>query len=203
MTRVGIIGYGLAGEVFHAPLVDAVEGLEVAAIVTRDPDRQRRAAAAYPEASVVADVEELWPLAEAVVVASSNRSHVPLGLAAVERGLPVVVDKPLAPSLAEAERLVAAAEGRGVLLTVFQNRRWDGDFLTLQKRLDFVGSPIRLESRFERSSPSRRAAGASLATRRGRRAAVGPRSPSDRPGALAARPDPARVRRARPQAARR
>lgn len=153
MTRVGIIGYGLAGEVFHAPLVDAVEGLEVAAIVTRDPDRQRRAAAAYPEARVVPDVEELWSLAEVVVVASSNRSHVPLALAAVERGLPVVVDKPLSPSLSEAERLVAAAEERGVLLTVFQNRRLDDDFLTVRRLIDGIGTPLRLESRFERFEP--------------------------------------------------
>jgi len=153
MTRVGIIGYGLAGEVFHAPLVDAVDGLEVAAIVTGDADRQRRAAAAYPEAKVVPAADELWPLVELVVVASSNRSHVPLAMAALENGLPVVVDKPLAPTREEAERLVAAAEERGVLLTVFQNRRWDDDFLTVRRLLDSIGLPLRLESRFDRWQP--------------------------------------------------
>jgi scyllo-inositol 2-dehydrogenase (NADP+) len=153
MTRVGIIGFGLAGEVFHAPLVDWVDGLEVAAVVTSDPERSARAAAGYPAAQVVATADELWPLVDAVVVATPNRSHVPLGLAAVERGLPVVIDKPIAPYLADAKRLVEAAEGKGVLLTVFQNRRWDGDFLTARRLLDRVGAVGRFESRYERWRP--------------------------------------------------
>jgi predicted dehydrogenase len=153
MTRVGIIGFGLSGEVFHAPLVDSVDGLEVAAVVTSDAERSTRAAAAYPAAQVVATADELWPLVDAVVVATPNRSHVPLGLAAVERGLPVVIDKPIAASLADAERLVDAAEARGVLLTVFQNRRWDGDFLTARRLLDRVGAVRRFESRYERWRP--------------------------------------------------
>jgi predicted dehydrogenase len=153
MARVGIIGYGLAGEVFHAPLVDSVDGLEVAAVVTSDAERARRAAAAYPGVQVVARADELWPLVEAVVVAAPNRAHVPLGLAAIERGLPVVMDKPIAPSLADAERLVAAAEATGVLLSVFQNRRWDGDFLTVRRLIERVGEVRRFESRYERWRP--------------------------------------------------
>jgi scyllo-inositol 2-dehydrogenase (NADP+) len=153
--RAGIAGYGLAGEVFHAPLVAAVEGLTVAGIVTRDPERQARARAAYPEAAVVAGVDELWGRIDLLVVAASNRAHVPLALAAIERGVPVVVDKPLAVSAAHAEQVVAAAEAAGVPLTVFQNRRWDGDFLTVRRLLaeGRLGEVGRFESRFERFRP--------------------------------------------------
>ena len=100
---------------------------------------------------MVASVDELWDAVDLVVVATPNRTHVPLALAALERGLPVVVDKPIAPSTAEAERLLAA----GGRVTVFQNRRLDGDFLTVRRlmREGVLGEPTRLESRFERFRP--------------------------------------------------
>src|SRR6059036_185726 len=150
-VRVGIAGFGIAGEVFHAPLVDAVEGLEVAGIVTSSPERQERARAAYPGAVVVADLDALWEQIDVLVVAAPNRAHVPLALAALERELAVVVDKPLAPSAAEAERLLAA----GGALTVFQSRRWDGDFLTVRRLVEegALGDVVRFESRFERFRP--------------------------------------------------
>lgn len=153
--RAGIAGYGLAGEVFHAPLIDAAEGMTVAGVVTTDPERQQRARDRFPNARVVADIDELWEGIDVLVVATPNRAHVPLGLQAVERGLPVVVDKPLAPSAEDAERLVVAAEDAGVGLTVFQNRRFDGDFLTLRALLDRgeLGTVTRFESRFERYRP--------------------------------------------------
>jgi predicted dehydrogenase len=153
--RAGIAGYGLAGEVFHAPLLDAVEGIEVAGVVTTNPQRQERARAAFPDARVVADVEELWDGIDLLVVAAPNRAHLPLSLAAVERGVPVVVDKPLASSADDAERLIDAAERAGVPLTVFQNRRLDGDFLTLRGLLERaeLGQVTRFESRFERFLP--------------------------------------------------
>lgn len=144
------MGFGLAGRVFHAPLVEAVDGLQLAAIVTSDRVRQERARAAHPGARVLASVDELWAGIDLVVVATPNRTHVPLALAALERGLPVVVDKPLAPSAAEAERLLAA----GDRLTVFQNRRFDGDFLTVARLVhEGVGEVTRFESRFERFEP--------------------------------------------------
>jgi predicted dehydrogenase len=149
---VGIVGYGLAGEVFHAPLVEAVDGLRVAAVVTSSPERQARARAAHPDADVVAGVDELWERGlDAVVVAAPNRAHVPVALEAVERDLAVVVDKPLAPTVEEAERLIAA----GGALTVFQNRRWDGDFLTVRRLAEdgTLGDVARFESRFERFRP--------------------------------------------------
>jgi predicted dehydrogenase len=152
--RAGIVGFGLAGEVFHAPLIDSVEGISVAGIVTRDSGRAERAAGAYPGAAVVPDVAELWDRIDVVVIATSNSAHVPLALEAIERRVPVVVDKPLAVSAADAERVVVAAAGAEVPLTVFQNRRWDGDFLTLQRLLPQLGAVTRFESRFERFRPA-------------------------------------------------
>jgi scyllo-inositol 2-dehydrogenase (NADP+) len=153
--RAGLVGFGLAGQVFHGPLIDSVEGLEVAGIVTRDPERAARAAAAYPGAEVVDSVDSLWGRIDLLVIATSNSAHVPLALAALEHGVPVVVDKPLAVSAADAQSVVDAAEAAGVGLTVFQNRRWDGDFLTLRRLLSEgrLGDVTRFESRFERFRP--------------------------------------------------
>ncbi len=157
--RVGIIGYGLAGAVFHAPLVASTPGMTVAAIVTGNPERQAQARRDYPAATVYATAEAMFAdpaQLDLVVVATPNSSHVPLGLTALEAGLPVVIDKPFAPSSSDAERLVAAAERAGKLLTVFQNRRWDNDFLTIRQLIagDLLGHVIRLESRFERFRPT-------------------------------------------------
>jgi predicted dehydrogenase len=149
VIRVGIAGYGLAGEVFHAPLVTAVDGLEVAGIVTSDAERAARARAAFPDAAVVGVVDALWDGIDLLVVAAPNRAHVDLALAAIERDIAVVVDKPLAPTADGAERLLEA----GGQLTVFQNRRWDGDFLTLRRVLPELGTVVRMESRFERFRP--------------------------------------------------
>lgn len=157
--RVGLIGYGLAGSVFHAPLIAATPGLRLAMVVTADPERARQARDAHPGVEVVASAERVWERAdelELVVVASPNRTHVPLARAAIEAGLAGVVDKPLAASAADARALVDEARARGVLLTVFQNRRWDGDFLTLRRLLaeGALGDVYRFESRFERWRPT-------------------------------------------------
>ena len=157
--RVGLIGYGLAGAVFHAPLISAIGGLEVASVVTSNPDRRARAEADLPGVRVLDDAEALWEQAgehDLVVVASPNRTHVPLARAAIEAGLAVVVDKPLAPTAADGRALVEAASAAGVPLTVFHNRRWDGDMLTVRRLLgeDAVGAVTRFESRFERWRPS-------------------------------------------------
>src|SRR5213592_1381059 len=134
--RVAVIGFGLSGSVFHAPLVSSVAGMEVAAIVTSNPRRREHAHRDYPDARVLSTADELWrhpSRYDLVVVASPNRSHVPLGLAAMNAGLPVVIDKPLAASVADAEKLIEASKKTGKLLTVFQNRRWDNDFLTVRQ----------------------------------------------------------------------
>ncbi|MFF2201853.1 Gfo/Idh/MocA family oxidoreductase [Streptomyces sp. NPDC058145] len=156
--RVGLIGYGLAGSVFHAPLIAATEGLTLDTVVTSNPERQEQARAEFPDVRVAGTPEELFGRAgelDLIVIASPNKTHVPLATAALKAGLPVVVDKPVAGTAAEARELAALAEERGLLLSVFQNRRWDNDFLTLRALLEKgeLGDVWRFESRFERWRP--------------------------------------------------
>ncbi|MEU5443294.1 Gfo/Idh/MocA family protein [Streptomyces griseofuscus] len=156
--RVGLVGYGLAGSVFHAPLITATEGLVLDTVVTSNPERQQQARDAFPDVTLAATPEELFARADELdllVIASPNKTHVPLATAALEAGLPVVVDKPVAGTAAEARALAALAEDRGLLLSVFQNRRWDNDFLTLRALLEdgALGDVRRFESRFERWRP--------------------------------------------------
>ncbi|GGT91385.1 MULTISPECIES: Gfo/Idh/MocA family protein [Streptomyces] len=156
--RVGLVGYGLAGSVFHAPLISATEGLALDTVTTGNPERQAQARAAYPGVRVAESPEELWARADEldlIVVASPNKTHVPVATAALEAGLPVVVDKPVAGTAAEARALAALAEERGLLLSVFQNRRWDNDFRTLRALVadGSLGDVQRFESRFERWRP--------------------------------------------------
>ena len=153
--RVAVIGYGLAGSVFHAPLVDATPGMDVAGIVTSNDERRAQAARDFPNAAVLARALDVWADASAydlAVVATANRSHTPLALAALGAGLPVVVDKPMAATVDDARAMIAASRAAGLLLTVFHNRRWDADFLTVRRVVDegVIGRPFRLESRFER-----------------------------------------------------
>jgi scyllo-inositol 2-dehydrogenase (NADP+) len=157
-VRTAVIGYGLAGSVFHAPLVAATEGLALTAIVTGDPDRAGAARQRYPQVRVVASVEALLARSadlDLIVVASPNASHVPVALAAIDAGLAVVIDKPVAATMAGAITLRDAAAGAGVLLSVFHNRRWDGDALTLRDLLadGALGTVHRFESRYERWRP--------------------------------------------------
>ena len=151
---VGMVGYGLAGRLFHAPYIDVVDGLRLAVIATSDPDRQARAAAEHPAARVVATVDELLDSGdvEMVVVATPNRFHVPIGIRALDAGRHVVVDKPIAMDLPEAETLLNAASRSGRILSPYQNRRWDGDFQTLTALLEdgALGAIDSLEARFER-----------------------------------------------------
>ncbi|MFJ7296843.1 Gfo/Idh/MocA family oxidoreductase [Streptomyces collinus] len=156
--RVGLVGYGLAGSVFHAPLIAATEGLALDTVVTSNPERQQQARAEFPDVRLAATPDELFARAselDLIVVASPNKTHVPLATTALKAGLPVVVDKPVAGTAAEARELAALAEERELLLSVFQNRRWDNDFLTLRKLLNEgeLGDVWRFESRFERWRP--------------------------------------------------
>jgi scyllo-inositol 2-dehydrogenase (NADP+) len=149
---VGIAGFGLAGQVFHAPLVAAADGLSLAKVMTRSPERAAQAHQFGDDVAIVETVEELVDGMDVVVVATPNSSHVEVGLAALEAGAHVVVDKPIAVTAADAQRLVDAGSGR---VTVFQNRRWDGDFLTVRRLIGegTLGELIRFESRFERFRP--------------------------------------------------
>src|ERR1039458_2613694 len=123
--KVGVIGYGLAGREFHAPLIDATPGLDVAPIVPSDPVPTSQARRDFPDAQVSGEVDAVLAGAgrvDVVVVAPSNESHIPLGLRAVESGLPVVVDKPLAATVADGRRLVERAQEAGGPATGLQNR---------------------------------------------------------------------------------
>jgi predicted dehydrogenase len=155
--RVGIIGYGLAGRVFHGRLLAATEGARVVAVVTRNPGRQAEARADFPDIALFDNAEQMImavPL-DLAVVANVNAAHAPTALACLEAGVAVVVDKPLAPTADEGARLVAAAAQTGAALTVFQNRRWDSDQLTLRRLVaeGRLGRVLRYESRFERWRP--------------------------------------------------
>ncbi|WP_433204492.1 Gfo/Idh/MocA family protein [Nocardia sp. CA-107356] len=156
--QVAIVGYGLAGSVFHAPLIAAQPRMRVAAVVTGSAERAEQARREHPGVRVVASADALFAdIAgiDLVVVATPNRTHAPLAGRALDVGLPVVVDKPFAVSVAEGEDLIARAERAGVALSVFQNRRWDGDFLTVRRLIDDgrLGEVRRFESRFERWRP--------------------------------------------------
>ncbi len=160
--RVGIIGYGLAGSVFHAPLVASTPGMRVAAISVGDPAHTAQARRDFPKATIYPTAQALLAAADTldlVVVAAPNNAHSSLGIAALEAGLPVVIDKPFAPSAAEAQQVIAAAQRTGNLLSVFQNRRWDNDFLTVRRLLQgqTLGRIARFESRFERFRPTPKA----------------------------------------------
>ena len=150
----------MAGATLHAPLIEATEGMNVAGVVTGDPGRRAKAIADLPDAAVLPNADQLWKRADRydlAVVAAPNRAHVPVGLAALEAGLPVVIDKPLAATSADGQRLEAAARQRKLMLTVFHNRRWDGDMLTVQRLLaeGALGDVLRFESRFDRWRPQR------------------------------------------------
>lgn len=166
--RVGLVGYGLAGSAFHAPLIATTPGLRLDAVVTANPERRANLRRDHPDARAVDTPEQLLADPEAldlVVIASPNRTHVPLARAAVRAGLATVVDKPLAATAASALELCEYAESRGVLLSVFQNRRWDGDFLTARHLVESgaLGRVHRFESRFERFRPKPKAGWRELA----------------------------------------
>jgi len=151
---IGMVGYGLAGRLFHAPYISVVDGLRIRAIATSDPGRRAQALSDHPDAEVVGSVDALLarPDVEVVVVVTPNRSHAPIATQALGAARHVIVDKPIAMSVPEAERLIDAADRAGRLLSVYQNRRWDGDFQTVRSVIDSgaLGAIDSLEARFER-----------------------------------------------------
>jgi predicted dehydrogenase len=156
--RTAVVGYGLAGSVFHAPLIAANGDYSLDIIATSDAGRQAAATGTFPRVKTVPDASAVLDLADdldLVVLGTPPATHYPLAKAAMEAGLDVVVDKPFAVTSAQGQELIQLAGELGRVLTVFQNRRWDGDYLTLRKLLavDAVGTVTRFESRFERWSP--------------------------------------------------
>lgn len=156
--RVAVIGYGLGGSVFHAPLIAATPGLRLTTVVTGNEARAEQARRDHPGVEVVGSADDLWERADEldlVAISSPNRTHAPLAHAALEAGVGAVVDKPFAATSAEGRAVAELAKERGLVLSVYQNRRWDGDFLTLRKLLaeGEIGEVYRFESRFARWRP--------------------------------------------------
>lgn len=153
-VNVALIGYGFAGRIFHAPLIEAARGLHLHTVVSGRPEAVH---ADLPGVRVVPDLEAALadPAIGLVVIATPNTTHAPLATLAIEAGRAVVVDKPFTVTLDEARGLIALAEARGVLLSVFHNRRWDSDFLTLKQLIadDALGPVRRLESHYDRFRP--------------------------------------------------
>jgi scyllo-inositol 2-dehydrogenase (NADP+) len=154
--RVGLIGYGLAGEVFHAPLISAEPAMRLAVIATSRAEAAARTGAAVAP-SPEAVIEN--PDVDLVVIAAPNEAHAPLAERALEAGKHVVVEKPFTVAAADADRLCVRARRSGLVLTVFHNRRFDGDFLTVKELLASgrLGRLYAFESRFDRFRPEPRA----------------------------------------------
>lgn len=154
--RIGLVGYGKGGRYFHAPLIASLPGATFVGVVTRSPERRRELTQDHPKVAAFDTLVELVASGiDAVVISTPLASRRALILEAIELGVAVVSDKPFASDAAQARELVQAAEEKGVLLSVYQNRRWDSDFLTVRKLIDngVLGEISRFESRVERYSP--------------------------------------------------
>jgi predicted dehydrogenase len=152
--RTAVVGFGISGKVFHAPLIAADPGYSLDVIVTADPARAAEAGRLYPQARVVPTPEDLFALSgdlDLIILGTPPLTHFDLASAAMAQGLHVVVDKPFVTTSSQGEGLISRAAEAGVQLTVFQNRRWDADFLTLKKLLreGALGEVRSFESRFE------------------------------------------------------
>ncbi len=154
IAQVGLIGYGLAGSVFHAPLIQHTPGLALHSIVSSQRERLLRS---FTDVHIHADVAPLLadPAVDAVVIATPNEQHAPLALAALRAGKHVLVDKPFALSTAEAVAVVDAARDAERVVCVFQNRRCDADFLSLRSVLasGTLGRVAECHSHFDRFRP--------------------------------------------------
>ena len=156
--RVGLVGFGLGGASFHAPLIAATPGLTLASVVTANPERAAQARRDYPNVHVAADPDWLWRHAkdhDLAVISTPNRSHVPLALAALDAGIPVVIDKPFAATAAEARRVLETGQARNLPVSAYHIRRWDSECLTLKDLIanGALGKVLRFESRLERWRP--------------------------------------------------
>jgi scyllo-inositol 2-dehydrogenase (NADP+) len=154
MIEVGLVGFGLAGRAFHAPVIRAVPGLHLAAILQRSGNE---AAEKYPDVRIVRGLDELLAMKEIrlVVIATPNDTHYAFARQCLEAGRDVLVDKPFTTTLEEATSLVQLAKETGRLLTVYQNRRYDGDFQAIRQLVaeGTLGRIVRFETAYDRFRP--------------------------------------------------
>lgn len=155
--RIGLVGFGQGGRFFHAPLIASLPGVTFAGVVTRSAERRQLLANDYP---AVRPFDSLAQLAEAgvdlLVISTSLHGRSDVVMQAIELGIAVVSDKPFAADTVQGQQLMDAAQRQNVLLSVYQNRRWDSDFLTVRKLIDAgaLGTVTRLESFIERYAPA-------------------------------------------------
>jgi predicted dehydrogenase len=154
VIRVGLIGFGVGGQIFHAPILTTVNGLELVKIRATKPEQVAVVKAKYPGAAVVTTSEEIFDDAniDLVVITTPNTSHHSLAMQALQAGKHVVVDKPFTINTKEADELIALAASKNLVLSVYHSRRFDSDFHTLQKIINnkFLGNIVELESRYDR-----------------------------------------------------
>lgn len=155
MIDVGLVGFGLGGRCFHAPVLRAVPGLRLTAILQRSGDS---AAQLFPGTHIVRGMDDLLRIdsIRLIVIATPNQTHFPLAKRCLEAGRDVVVDKPFTTSLQEATELLLLAKKLGRILTVYHNRRFDADFQALRKSVAAgdLGRVIRFESTYDRFRPT-------------------------------------------------
>ncbi|CAE1133614.1 oxidoreductase [Xanthomonas euroxanthea] len=152
--NLAVVGYGYVGRTFHAPLIASTPGLTLHSVVSSKP---QQAQADLPEVAVLADLDTALadPALDAVVLATPNQTHAPFALQALAAGKHVLVDKPFALDAAQARAVVAAAAAAGRIVSVFQNRRWDADFLTVRRLIEEgqLGEVVEFHSHFDRFRP--------------------------------------------------
>ncbi|MDR3261458.1 MAG: Gfo/Idh/MocA family oxidoreductase [Tannerella sp.] len=149
--KTGLASYGLSGQVFHAPFISMHPQFELTAIAERSKDLSR---VRYPEARRVRRFDELPAMddVELIVVNTPDSTHYEYARLALEAGKHVIVEKPFTNTVSEGEHLIALAEKQGKMLGVYQNRRWDADYLTVKEILEkeILGRPVEFESTFAR-----------------------------------------------------
>ncbi|MEO7121247.1 MAG: oxidoreductase [Ginsengibacter sp.] len=152
--KVGLIGFGVGGQIFHAPVLTTVKGLELAKIRAVKPDQVSAAKMKYPQAEIVATAEEIIndKNIDLVIITTPNTSHYSLARQALEANKNVIVDKPFTINASEADELIALAKNKNLLLSVYHSRRFDSDFYTVQKTIEngLLGDIVELESRYDR-----------------------------------------------------
>lgn len=152
--KVGLIGYGFGGSTFHAPFLNFLDAFQLSTIASSQTEKILKM---FPDVTVTTVVEDIWEddSIDLVVISSPNTTHFPYAKAALEAGKHVVADKPFVTRASDAEELMALAQKKGKILSVYQNRRWDCDFLTIRKLLDdgALGEIYSYEARYERFRP--------------------------------------------------
>ncbi len=154
IIKVGLIGFGVGGQIFHAPVLTSVKGLELIKIRATKPEQASLAKTKYPEAEIVNTSEEIFNDADIdlVVITTPNTSHHSLALQALQAGKHVIVDKPFTINTTQADELISLAAKRKLVLSVYQSRRFDSDFYTIKKIMEngLLGDLVEIESRYDR-----------------------------------------------------